>query len=82
MTDDQPPADDDRGDRLSDAFVDGRVDEEKLAELLTFREGSHLELPGEEDPRAREARIRAWLAELPAAALANGSTSSQAGAQR
>ena len=30
-----------------EAFVDGRVDEEKLAELLSFPEGSHLEFKAE-----------------------------------
>ena len=30
-----------------EAFVDGRVDEEKLAELLSFPGGSHLEFKAE-----------------------------------
>lgn len=43
MTDGSPYADRDPDRPNANAFVDGRVTEEKLAELLTFPEGTHLE---------------------------------------
>ena len=41
-----------------DAFVDGRVDGEKLAELLTFPEGSHLEFKSELNLETPEGKVK------------------------
>jgi hypothetical protein len=58
MTDDPPPLDDESDTPRGDAFVDGRVDEEKLAELLAFPEGSHLEFKAELNLETTEGKVK------------------------
>lgn len=41
-----------------DGFIDGRVDEEKVAELLTFSEGTHLEFKSTLDLDRKEGKVK------------------------
>lgn len=57
MTENTTPGDEPQPPR-GHAFVDGRVDEEKLAELLTFPEGSHLEFKSILDLETTEGKVK------------------------
>lgn len=58
MVDDQPEPDHDPEGQPGAAFVDRRVDEEKLNELLTFPEGTHLEFKSTVDIDSREGKVK------------------------